>query len=54
MTFVKLTTQFDAGTNAFSYVAYAKAQNVEDMIILLDMKGKIIGMSKNTHDNLQL
>ena len=25
MTFIKLTTTFDTGTNAFSYVAYAKA-----------------------------
>ena len=45
MTFIKLTTTFDTGTNAFSYVAYAKAQGVGDMLVLCDLKGKLFGMS---------
>ena len=44
-TFIKLTTTFDTGTNAFSYVAYAKAQGVGDMLVLCDLKGKLFGMS---------
>lgn len=46
MTFVKLTTTFDTGTSTFSYVAYAKAQGVGDMIMLIDMYGKLFGFSK--------
>ncbi len=52
MTFIKLTTTFDTGTNAFSYVAYAKAQGIGDMLMLIDLRGKLFGLSETAHENL--
>ena len=54
MTFVKLTTTFDTGTSIYSYVAYAKVEDMNDKLILFDMWGKIIGISKRAHDDLKL
>jgi len=54
MTFVKLTTTFDTGSSIYSYVAYAKVEDINESLILFDMWGKIIGVSKRAHDDLCL